>query len=692
MKKLLFLLLMFLSTVCSGQPPKTVMDNTYGYSYYSYANLNNLSFQDILYGNATNAVFVYGATVNFNNVDFKNNTSHGLYLHATNGTIILNNMYFYHNTSGAASFWQSTQNISNSSFVNNSHSSTGWGGALYIPNPHTLTANNVSFSGNSAAKGGAIYAGSNLTIQGGNITFSNNSAPQGGGIYANGNLTLAATSGDMTFSGNTGGDIYMGSGTLNLRATGGSIVFNDDILGTSGANIVVAASGNNQVKFNHTLSNAAVTLQSGQAYFNPFESWTGMTLNASGGGLYLADGSIHNLNMGTVNLNSSLHIVPDVNLQTDTMDTLNISSVSGSGNITVDGFHLLAEDTLNTSVVNFMTGAMPAVSVPDTVYGSIYAYDVYYNPITGQLTFVPREQSIPSSPASAESFNPATLVQPWRSYMALYMLQNSLTPLQHRKQSRFLHYDDVASSFYLTPYVNSGKVEFTNDLKSDTSLSGVQAGWTSADWGIADSFAVTGGFNVGYMGGSIKYHNIQSDMTGYQAGAELNIYSGNFWLGLTGQVASVSSEEMGNKQIRPAVWGEAALKYHIPFADNGWILAPYANGGYGFIGKAEDMQYAGNTLNGGNFSLMQFKGGVEIIKSYNDAWHWYLGGAFVNQMTNADKFYAANALLPEFETDPFVQAQAGFQTENDGRFVFGGSVTGSFGSVQRFGAQLTLQF
>ncbi len=690
MKKLLFSLLLVLSMICPSWADKTIMNNTWGYSYYSYSNLNNLSYQDILYKNTTNAVFVYGTAVNFNNVDFKNNTSHGLYLHETSGPVTLNNMHFENNTGGAASFWQSKQSISNSVFHNNSHDSS-FGGALYIPNRHTLTLNKVSFSDNSAAKGGAIYAGNELILQGGDITFSNNSAPQGGGIYANGDLTLSAISGDITFSSNTGGAIYMERGSLILRPNGGNIIFNDDILGSSRVNIVVAGGDKGQAQFNHALSNASVTLQSGAIYLNPTIDWSGISLNTAGGSLNLSDGRVHNLRLGDVNLEHSLHVVADVNLQTDTMDSLNIGSVSGAGDITIDRFNLLKEDPQGPSIVDFMLGAQPRVNIPSTVNGSIYAYDVSYNPASGQIIFVPKLQG-PSGPESSTSFNPAVLVQPLRSYMALYILQNSTTPMQHRKQSRFLHYNDVSSSFYLTPYMNSGKLEFTNDLKTDLFFSGVQAGWTSADWGIAECFAITGGFNVGYMESNNKYQNINLDIKGYQAGGELNIYSGDLWFGLTGQTAVISSEIKENKQTGLALWGEAAIKYHILLADNGWILAPHAQAGYGFTNKVDDIQYAGNTLNSSKFSLIQLQGGVEIIKSYNDAWHWYFGGALVKQIIHADKFYAASVRIPKFETDPFVQAQAGFQTESDGRFVFGAVLTGSLGSVQQFGAQLLIQF
>ena len=667
MKKILCLLCVFLGSVFPARADKAVMNNPWGYSYYTPAHLSNLSFQDISSAQAANAVFVYGTTVNFDEVDFKNNTSHGLYLHAVNGPITLNHMYFYNNTGGAASFWQSQQTIRNSVFRHNSHAS-GFGGALYIPNPHTLTASQLSFLDNSAEKGGALYAGDQLTLQGGGITFSHNTASQGGGIYASRDLTLAATGGDILFSGNEGGAVYMANGTLTLRPAGGNIIFKDDILGPARVNIVVAGNGSGQAQFYQALSNASVSLQSGSAYFNPQARWTALALQADGGSLYLSDGQTAGLNLGEVRLNRDLHLVPEVNLQTDTMDSLDLDRVSGTGAVVVDRFDLLSEDTQQPSAVDFMTGAKPDVRLPHTVNGSIYAYDVSYNPATGQIVFVPRAPGVAGAdPSDSASFNPSVLVQPLRSYLALHMLQESMAPLQHRRQSRFLHYDDAAASFYVTPYLTGGRVKFTNHLQTDTSLSGVQAGWTSADWGLAERFAITGGFNVGFVGSKNKYQNRQLDMSGYQAGAELNIYSGNWWLGLTGQAAAVSSEALNEKQTQPALWGAAAVKWHLPLNDNGWILAPYAQAGYGWVRRGEDQRQGNATLTGGVFSFIQLQGGAEIIKSYNDLWHWYIGGSMVRQITRADVFYANDARLPEFETAPFVQVQAGFQTETDCR-------------------------
>ncbi len=681
-----FALLWALSPLQAQQ--KQIMNNTWGYSYNHSIDLTHLSYQDILATNVTNAVFVYGSYINFDDVDFKNNTSSALYIHSAADHITLNNVYFYHNTSGGLLLGNREQSISNARFENNSSESNG--GGVYVFNKNTLQANNAVFSGNSASKGGAVYAATDFTLRGGNITFSNNTAAQGGGIYAANNLTLLAENGDITFTHNTGGGIYIGSTTAKLSllpSAGGNIIFNDDILSPALTQIDIAGTQGGEVHFNQALSNAQVNLKSGGVYLNPSVNWYNTPLQAQGGRLVLADGLTRQLHLGRVQLNDALHITPEVDLQNATMDTLHIDDVSGPGSIQVDGFHLLSETKQQEQVLDFMTGnGKDTVRVPSTLYGNLYAYSVTYNPDTGQLTFAPK------APQSSDGFAPGVLLQPLRSYWALQMLSQSLAPLRHRRESRFLNYDIVSSSFYLIPHMSGGKVEFTNGLSADTASSGLQAGWHSADWGLAERFAVTGGFNAGYQTGTGEYGPVSLDMQLIQSGANVDIYGERFYMGLTMQAASFSSEAMNDKQSQWAAWGEAEIGWHIPLSDNGWFLFPSALAGYGFVNKAGDIPYNGNTLYGKNFSLWQAKGGLEIIKSYNDVWHWYLNAAYVKQGSSQEAFQAAEQTLPVFETDPFIQTQAGFQTETDGRFALGAAVNAAFGSVQQIGAQITLQF
>ncbi len=667
---------------------KQIMNNPWGYTYNRSLDLTHLSYQDILAQNVTNAVFVYGSYIHFDDVDFKNNTSSALYIHSAADHVTLNNVYFYRNTSGGLLLGNAEQRLDNARFESNS--SSGWGGGAYIFNKNTLRANNVSFSNNSASKGGAIYAGEDFTLRGGNITFSNNTATQGGGIYAANNLTLLAENGDISFNRNTGGGIYMGSALAKLTlmpSAGGSIIFNDDILSPALTQIDIAGTNDGKVYFNQALSNAQLNLKSGGVYLNPGVDWSNTPLHAQGGQLVLADGMARPLRLGSVALNDALHIVPDVDLKNNTMDTLHLNHISGPGTIQVDQFNLISESEQKSHVLDFITGnGKEAVRVPGTLYGDLYAYNTTYNPATGQLTFTRK------APGSSDGFAPAVLLQPLRAYRALQMLSQSLAPLRHRRENRFLNYDLVSSAFYLIPYIHGGKVEFTNTLSADTASSGLQAGWQSTDWGLTDTFAITGGFNVGYQAGSSKYADVPLDMQLIQGGANLELYGDRFYMGLTVQAASVTSKALNDRQNQWAAWGEAEIGWHIPLNDNGWFLFPSALAGYGFVDKAGDMTYKTSTLYGKNFSLWQTQGGVELIKSYNDVWHWYLSAAYVKQGTAQEAFQAARQTLPVFETDPFMQAEAGFQTETDGRFALGAAVNAAFGAVQQIGAQITLQF
>jgi predicted outer membrane repeat protein len=178
---------------------------------------NGSSFSGGAIANISGTVIINGSTLSENNA-----LTLGGAIYSSGGSLTITNSSFLTNTAtsaGGAIFVNSTAQISDSAFSNNSSSSTQFaGGAIF--NSGTLMVDNVTFSNNRTipvgSHGGAIANRAMLTVK--NSTFNNNIAPGHGGAIAfnfetNANTTVTYS----VFSGNRG---ETGGGALvNFGAT-----------------------------------------------------------------------------------------------------------------------------------------------------------------------------------------------------------------------------------------------------------------------------------------------------------------------------------------------------------------------------------------------------------------------------------------------------------------------------------------
>ncbi len=159
-------------------------------------------------GNAVQVMFVsFGVTLNLSNVTIANGKA----------------AFF-----GGGIYNDGILNITNSKFMSNTMTSSGYGGGIY--NLGILTVISSTFSSNSvlagSGGGGGIWNDTSGTLTITNSTFYNNRAPYGGGVFNNfGGLLIA----NSTFSHNialagchigicfgNGGGIYNNNGSLNV--------------------------------------------------------------------------------------------------------------------------------------------------------------------------------------------------------------------------------------------------------------------------------------------------------------------------------------------------------------------------------------------------------------------------------------------------------------------------------------------
>ena len=175
-------------------------------------------------------------SVVLNNVTFSNNTS-GAVKNLDDGTLTVANSTFSHNEAlgggGGISNLGGTVTVASSTFSDNlgiGNSPEGYGGAIY--NYGTLSVSSSTFSHNSTnGYGGAISNAGILTITG--STFSGSTADYGGGIANKGTATVSNSTlyGNLAISGGGGGIYNYDTGTL---AVTNSTIASNMVPGTGG--------------------------------------------------------------------------------------------------------------------------------------------------------------------------------------------------------------------------------------------------------------------------------------------------------------------------------------------------------------------------------------------------------------------------------------------------------------------------
>ena len=279
-----------------------------------------------------------GAIYNSGNIEIKNTLFNNNYAQGEDGSFIY----------GGTIYNIGNMNIDNSSINNSSvrgdDYSYAFGGAIF--NNAALNINNTTISNNTAdsdfyANGGAIYNNidgvttiSNSTIENNRVS-GNVQIGEGGGIYNGGKLYIDNSTFQNNFdkSGEKN-DIYNAQNAEIEFNSGGttSILSGISGLGTitkKDSGILNLGGINNNYTGNFNFEGGTVNLLADTTYFNAQN-----TSFSNGVNFNTQNGVIDNINFGNLNVSGTANIYPDVNLNTNTMDTISASSYSG-GNLFV---------------------------------------------------------------------------------------------------------------------------------------------------------------------------------------------------------------------------------------------------------------------------------------------------------------------------------------------------------------------
>ncbi len=334
--------------------------------------------------------------------DFTNNQTYYYYGGAIYNSGTINNIIgdFIDNSarySGGAIFNQyGTIESITGDFISNTNSSSSYNGGAIFNQYGTIESITGNFIGNSSnGTGGAIFNQSgtlSILAQDNDILFSDNTATTGEAIY------------------NTNAIIYL------IAYNDYSITFNDTIYNTgTSANITIGELDSEDYTGNVVLNalfygngiyeTSSLTLASGTLAFGYYTDSDNITsygsisntkLIITGGAISTADGNISSTSLGFLTLTATETCWSlDIDLTTETADTLTASSVSGSGSLMLDGINILGSTEKESITVSLTTNSSLKASISTDLTGAnflingINAYNfsaVSYDATTGQLT------------------------------------------------------------------------------------------------------------------------------------------------------------------------------------------------------------------------------------------------------------------------------------------------------------------
>ncbi len=714
-------------------------------------NLNggNVNIETALFdGNYANGAASYGGAV-----------ANGY--NQTTDTMTINNSIFRNNYAegsvvpyGGAVFNNGTINISNSTFDNNfvqgEESMISYGGALY--NIGEMSLDNCNITGNhgdggndTVTRGGAVYNNKNLTIN--NSTLSGNYV--NASYYGDGGAVFNDTGGVTTIknsllennrvtssSGLADGGAAANSGTLIIENStfrnnsdtdgandihnysGGIIEFSGDgttnilsgidgsgTINKTGCGILNLGGVNNNYTGDLNLQAGTINLLKDSTYFNAQNTSFYNNTNFN-----MLNSEINNINFGNLALSGKSNIFADVNFNTNTMDRINASSVSGSGNIYVVGLGLEGTPKGNFISIPFADSVLrDYVSyTPSQIQTPIYDYNSSYNSSNGNFEF------------SRGGFNSSVYVPAVAAQLAGYLTEIEtyknvfsnldmvmITPPDRRESLQFrnkiasaggnfayspLFMPEQNRGVWFKPYTMFEKVQLRGGQNVSNvaygSLFGVESGLNELKRGwysLYGGYASYNGSHQAFSGNSI-YNN------GGLAGAYGVFYKGGFfsaWTANAGANSAEASTRFGRDNFAMLNAGIAEKTgYNFETFRRRLIIQPSLMMSYTFVNTFNYTTSAGVAMDADPLHAIHIEPQIKLIGNFKNYLQPYISVSMVWNILDDTKFKASDVYIPDLSVKPYVQYGVGVQKR------WGDRITGFFETMIRNGGRngVALQF
>ena len=656
---------------------------------------------------------------------------------------------------GGAFYNAGSANITSSVFENNYADSTngffGYGGAIYnvgkmnIDNS-LINSNHVDGENSFAAAGGAIYNNSALSITnsilkdnhassdngatggaifndtGGMLTIKNSTLQdnylqsqdaRGGAIGNRGTLIILSSTFKNNRENENTNDIYNENGTIRFQGEGtteilGGIKGNGEIY-KEDSGVLNLGGNNSDYTGNFTFNGGTINLLADSVYFGAQDNTFGNNVNFN-----MQNRQIDNVNFNDLTLSGRTNIYPDVNFNTNLMDTISASLLEGSGNIYVP--RLLISGTpegqfisipfANTTLKNSISYTPKIINTP------IYNYNSSYNSQNGHFDF------------TRGGFYPGVLAGEVATQIAGYLgtidtFYNVFSNLDmvligDKYKAASLKFKDRYASIGTNPLFSPNNIPEQNagvwfkpysifenvPLKNGPEVSNVQYGTMFG----AESelkrlkngfFGLFGTYGV-YKGSHLAYDGIGINNNGGLFGLNGAIYKGGYFTLISANVGANTSRaytDFGHENFAMLNTGiSQKTGYNFSFFNNKLILQPSIMTSYVFVNTFDYKNASGLDINTHPLNAIHIEPQIKLIGNFKNYIQPYLSVSFAWNIIDKTKFKVNDIYLSDLSVKPYVKYGAGIQKR------FGERLTGFFEAMIRnggrngVGLQLGLRF
>ena len=656
-------------------------------------------------------------TINITKSVFDNNyttgtavSNGGAILNGTDATLNIDNSLFNNNYAsendngvflyGGSIYNTGNANIENTYFTNNhiigNNSSIACGGA--IANGANLKILNTTFYNNyinsdAYAIGGALFnlAGSNTTIE--NSTFENNyitsQSGNGAAIGNQGILTII----NSTFKNNTDifgkNDIYTvhtinfnGNGTNNILSGisgSGEIYKNDDGILNLGGN-------NSNYKGNFTLNDGTVNLLADSSFFD-----LKMATFNNDTTLSLQNGQVNDLNLGIVTLSGTVNVLPDVDFNTNTMDTINATHFTGAGEIYIPKLSLIGTPKSSFIEIPFANSFLKnsVKYTTQNIQTPLFNYLSSYNSQNGYFDFVKQgfnsgifapmvAQQLSGYLAQVDNFMDIfsnldmVMIVEKEKEIAL----KNANKLAYNGQNQFLYsplaIPEQKEGIWFKPYTTFEKVPLRGGPDVSNVSYGTLIGGESKLLNLKKGWRYLYGGYFGYNGAHQAYDGVGIYNNGGFLGLDGALYKNNFfslWALSVGASSAKANTYFGNDDFTMFNTGIAQKTgVNIPFLENKLIIQPSIMTSYSFVKTFDYTNSSDIKISSDPLNAIHIEPQIKLIGNFKNLLQPYLSVSVAWNILDDTKFQANDVILPELSIKPYVRYGIGIQKRIKDKF------------------------
>ena len=578
---------------------------------------------------------------------------------------------------------------------------------IVVNNNQTLKINDTNISNfkTSAANEGALTVkdGGKLEINAINNDISINNiiseADKANAIYLDGTTAKADISASSGRTVEIGNDIRSAnvSNEMTLRGDG-RIVFNGKIDPLTINNENKDTVHNNYIDaLQYNINSGSVTFTKDEYLSNPDGNKN--SVNFSGGLLNLANGTVNDISLASIELNKNSNISVDADLAAEKMDSISADRYKVTdGKLNVSNINLLSDANKDKTVISFAPDELKGhvtTSVKDVAYSAIYKYGVGYDPTTGEFAFTRGSSSdyanvnpsVMVSSVAAQAGGYLTLLNSYDQAFAnmdITMLMSKADREAMKNRNKYAYSDSMYTyaptqlpeeniGLWARPYSSFESVALRGGPRVSNVMYGSFIGGDSAIKELGHGFEGVFSLYAGYNGSHQAYQGNSIYQNGGTLGTTGTLYKGNWfgaWTANVGANGADANTSRGSENFGMLLAGTAIKTgYNWELFNSKMILQPSYLMSYSFVNTFDYHNAAGVNITSDPLNAIQVVPGIKLVGNCSNGWQPYLGVNFIWNIMDKTKFQANDVSLPELAIRPYVEYGLGVQKRWGERFT-----------------------